>query len=109
MCQINARSVTCLLIFLSLLLTLANTIQKVPASLDNNLMILLLLQSTDNNNSHNTLDSLDPNREATTMDSKLLCLILQTVFLGKGLFVAGKLVVHIPSRSAESEYSGALS
>lgn len=96
------------LILLPLLLTLAHAVQKVPASLNNDLMVLLLFQTTDDNNGHNTLDSLDPDREATTVNGKLLCLVLQTVLFGKGLFVTGKLVVHVPSRSAESEHRGTL-
>jgi len=97
------------LILLPLLITLANTIQKVPASLNNNLMILLLLQSADDDDSNHTLDTLNSDRETSTVDSKLLSLVQQTILFGKGLFVSLELVVHVPSAAAKAQNGSTLS
>lgn len=90
------------LILLPLLITLADTIQKVPASLDDNLVILLLLQSTNDNDSNHALDSLNSHRETTTMDSKLLGLIQQTILFRKRLLIALEFIVHVPSTAAKA-------
>jgi hypothetical protein len=80
-----------------------------PDNIGNNAVILMLLQATNDNNSNDTLDALDPNGDGTAMDRVARGLIRAQAELGskKGL-VSVKLAVHEPRAAAEAERGGTL-
>lgn len=72
-------------------------------------MILVLLQSTNHNNSHNSLDPPDPDRNGTAMNSILGRLLAIHAVLGaEQLLVAVELAVHEPGAAPEAEHGVAL-
>lgn len=77
--------------------------QEIPDSLDDNLMILILLQAADDNDGDDTLDSSDPDGPAAAMDGIFGSGSTEGVLGGKGQLVLLELVAHEPRADAEAQ------
>lgn len=70
----------------------------------------MLLEARDYHNRHNTLDTLDPNRDSSAVDSVLACLLLAHAELGSEiLLISLELAVQQPCTASPPQHAVALS
>jgi hypothetical protein len=67
-------------------------------------VILVLLQATDHNNSNNTFDARDSDRDSPTMNRIFPRTIAQPVLFSKGNLITPKFAVHIPCTASPSQH-----
>lgn len=91
-------------ILLPLLLNLnPHLFQQLPNNSDNDPMVLLLLQPTNNHNRHDTLDPPDPNRPSAAMNRILARPLAQRILARESRLVPSHLIVHEPCALPEPQ------
>lgn len=66
-------------------------------------MVLVLLQTADNHDSHDTFYTPHLDRDPSTMYRIFARTIAKPILLSKGNFVASKLAMHVPGTAAPSQ------